>query len=316
MGSAAGRHARPGPGFALTLLTAVAAPAALAAQTTEARDSVVLTNGTTLRGRIVRIDDKELILRIGSRDRAIPRNQIRSLVSVAAEQRLLLETWQNTDPTDVTALLALASKADAAGLPHEARLLRWYAVLQRPRDAAIHAALGNKKERDGFLVEIDGNWVPFEQADALGKDFDDAWRLRSEHFAIRCAAGLRMGLDTLMELEGLYWAMHELFGLELGPYELVEPIDVRLYRDRPQMPNLANTVGAYFAAGEPALYTCVEDGRPYGLMHEATHALLHWFFVRAAKSRGELPAWLDEGWAEYMDGRVAVPAPGQNRVGA
>src|SRR5262245_38952804 len=204
MGTAAG-HARQRRGFApLLLLAVVAAPAHLAAQTTEARDSVVLTNGAQLRGRIVRIDDKELTLRIGSRDRAIPRSQIRSLTSVAAEQRQLIETWQNTNPADVAAVLALAGKADTAGLPYEARLLRWYAVLQRPRDAAIHAALGNKKERDGFLVEIDGNWVPFEQADALGKDFDDAWRLRSEHFAIRCAAGLRMGLDTLMELEGLY----------------------------------------------------------------------------------------------------------------
>jgi len=89
---------------------------------------------------------------------------------------------------------------------------------------------------------------------------------------------------------------------------------VRLYRAHDQMPNLSNTVGAYFSAGEPALFTYFDKGHAYALEHEGTHALLHWFFVRAAKSRGELPAWLDEGWAEYMSGRIQVRVPGKPTV--
>lgn len=294
------------------ILTALAIQSPpLPAQTTEARDTVVLTSGKELRGRVVRSDAKEVILRVGSVDRRIPRAQVHSVVSVAARHCELIAAWQETATDDVPALLALATRADEAGLPHEARLLRWYAVLQRPGDAVIHEALGNRESRAGFLVQLDGRWVPFEKADALGEDFDDAWRLRSEHFAIRCAAGLRAGLDTLMELEGLYWMFHGLFGEELGLLELVEPVDVRLYRTRGQMPNLSNTVGAYFSTSEPALYTCWENGRAHVLVHEATHALLHHFFVRAAKGRGSLPAWLDEGWAEYMEARVHVRVPGK-----
>lgn len=167
-----------------------------------------------------------------------------------------------------------------------------------------------------FQVEIGGHWVLFEAADALGVDFSNAWQLRSEHFAIRCAAGLRTGLDTLMELEGFYWLFHELFGSELQLLELTEPLEVRLYRQRDQMPNLSDNVSAYFSVSEIAMYTCVENGRPHALFHEGTHALLYCFFVRAAKSRGVLPAWLDEGWAEYMDARIQTSLPGKPKLRA
>lgn len=283
----------------------------LRAQTVEARDTVELRNGKTLRGRIIRTDGKELILRIGSRDRTIAREKIRSFNSVAVHHREIMTVFRNTALEDVGALLTIATYADSVGLTHESRVMRWYAALQRPKDDAIHTALGNKKRKGGHYVQIDGHWVPFDEADELGTDFDDAWRLRSEHFSIQCAAGLRVGLDSLMELEHLYWAMHDLFGAELSLQELVEPIQVRLYRQRDQMPNLSNTAGAYFLPSDPALYTCVEGGRPYALMHEGTHALLHFFFVRAAKSRGTLPAWLDEGWAEYMQGRITTRARGK-----
>jgi hypothetical protein len=293
------------------LSAALAAVASLPAQTTPARDVVRLTNGSAVHGRVLRVDVDVLVVRVGSVDRTIRREQVQSFTSVASHHRALLQTWRDTDATDADALLQLAAKADEQDLPHEARLLRWYALLQRPQDGTIHAALGNREQGARFRVEIDGKWVPFEDADALGTDFDDAWRLRSEHFAIRCAAGLRAGLDTLMELEALYWQFHDLFGASLQLLELVEPIDVRLYRSRDQMPNLSNNVGAYFSTSEPALFTCFENGRPSALVHEATHGLLHHFFVRAAKARGTLPGWLDEGWAEYMDGRAQTRVPGK-----
>lgn len=297
---------------ALVLAAALAAPIApLAAQTTPARDTVRLRNGGEIRGRVLRVDREVLVVRTGSVDRTIPRDQVTTFTSVASHHRELIDTWRDTPATDAAALLALAATADQQDLPHEAKLLRWYAVLLRPADPAIHAALGNREQGGKFRVEIDGRWVPFADALALGEDFDDAWRLRSEHFAIRNAAGLRAGLDTLMDLEALYWQFHDLFGLSLQLLELVEPIEVRLYRTREQMPNLSNNAGAYFSASEPALFTCFENGRAYALVHEATHALLHHFFVRAAKARGEMPGWLDEGWAEYMSGRAQTRVPGK-----
>lgn len=285
--------------------------AGLSAQTTEARDTVVLESGTKLRGRVVRVSDQEITLRVGSVDRTIPRRQVQSIDSVASKHRELLVAWQDTAVDDAAALVALAERAAAAGLPHEKRLLYWYAALLRPNDAEIHRALGNRERNGTFLVPIADAWVPFSTADRLGEDFAKAWSLRSEHFTLRSAAGLRVGLNTLLELEALYQVFHDLFGASLQLFELVEPIPVNLYRTRAQMPNLSDNVSAYFSASEPALFTYAADDRAWGLLHEGTHALQHFFFERAAKSRGALPAWLDEGWAEYMDGRVHSRVPGK-----
>jgi hypothetical protein len=296
-------------GILLAALGAASAP--LAAQLAEARDTVVLTNGKELRCRVLRMNEAEVVVRTGSTDRTLKRQDVRSVDSIAEKHKQLMAIWRNTSPADVRALLELALVARNAGLMHEERLLYWYAALQQPDNESIHQFLGNRKIAGKFLVEIDKKWVPFDKADALGADFDDAWALRSEHFAIRCAGGLRMGLDTLMDLEGLYDSFLDLFGADLGLYELIEPIDVRLYRNRAQMPSAGTFVGAYFLPGEATLYTCIEDGKTYALMHEATHALLYCFLVRAARSRGEVPSWLDEGWAEYMQGRLQQKAPGK-----
>src|SRR5688572_14159658 len=59
-------------------LLALLAPAALRAQMAEARDRVTLLDGKELRGRVMRFDANELILRVGSVDRTIPRKQVRA----------------------------------------------------------------------------------------------------------------------------------------------------------------------------------------------------------------------------------------------
>jgi hypothetical protein len=295
-------------GSSAIVVAAVLAVAPLAAQTTDPRDVVVLNTGKELRGRVVRESDKEVVLRVGSVDRTLARKDVRSVDSVATKHRALIQTWLETKVDDPKALLDLA---DRAGLPYEARLFRWYALRLRPDDAAIHKALGNRQVQSDWLVKLGNREAKFRDADAAGKDFANAWELRSEHFAIRCAAGLQAALDTLLALECHYHTFHDRFDKVLDLLELVEPIDVRLYRDRAQMPNLSNNVGAYFSESEPALFTCWEDGRAFAIMHESTHALLYWHFVRAAGSRGELPAWLNEGWAEYMDGLYDTRVPGK-----
>ncbi|MBL9077751.1 MAG: DUF1570 domain-containing protein [Planctomycetes bacterium] len=292
------------------LATAILATT-VAAQAPPPRDVVVLANGAEQRGRIVRVDDEVVVLRTGSTEREIPRHKVQSFTSVAARHRDLIAAFQTTPTDEPAALQALAARADEQDLPHEARLCRWYALLLRPDDAALHTALGNREQNGRWCVPIDGSWLPFVSAREPRADFDDAWQLRSEHFALRTTAGLRTGLDTLFELEALYWQIHARFGADLALLELVEPVDVRLYGTRDQMPNLADTVAAYFSTAEPALFTCVEHGRPVALFHEGTHALLHHFFVRAAKGRGQLPSWLDEGWADYMDGLAQTRVPGK-----
>lgn len=293
------------------LLPAVAGCRVVAQSPSTARDRVVLVDGKELRGRVVHEDANEVLLRVGSTDKAIARKLVREVHAVATHHRELLQQWRDSSPEDPAAMLRLADKADEQGLPYEARLFRWYALLQRPDDVELHTALGNKRAGKQWLVALGDKRVPFDRADAMGVDFAAAWRLRSEHFELRCAAGLRVALDTLLELEGQYHAFHASYGDTLRLLELCEPIPVHLYRDRAQMPQQSGAIGAYYKPDEATLFTCCENGRAYALAHEATHALLHHTFGRALRAKGELPAWLDEAWAEHFAGRLQTRVPGK-----
>jgi hypothetical protein len=294
-----------------SFLACLAALAQAPAQSAPPRDRVVLVDGKELRGRVVHEDANEVLLRVGTTDKPIARKLVREVHAVANHHRELLQQWRDSSPDDPAAMLRLARRADEQGLPHEARLFRWYALLQRPDDVELHTALGNRLAGKQWLVALGDKRVPFDRADAMGVDFAAAWRLRSEHFELRCAAGLRTTLDTLLELEGQYHAFHAAYGDSVRLLELCEPIPVHVYRDRAQMPQQSGAIGAYYKPDEATLFTCCENGRAYALAHEATHALLHHTFGRALRAKGELPAWLDEAWAEHFAGRLQTRVPGK-----
>jgi len=277
----------------------------------DTRDRVLLVGGKELRGRVVAADPEQVLLRVGSIDKPIARRLIAELHTVASAHRELLDDWQDESVEDQAALRRLAAAADAALLPHEGRLFRLLALVQSPDDADLHAAVGSRRSGKRWLVPFGDRRVPLATADAMSHDFANAWRLRSEHFELRCAAGLRTGLETLLELEGLYHAFHAVYGSAVPLRELVEPIVVHLYHDREQMPGVSGRVGAYYQFDIATLFTFCERGRAHGLAHEAVHALLHHTFVRAAKGRGQLPSWLDEGWADHLAGRVQQRVPGK-----
>ncbi len=295
----------------LLFLACTAAKTPAPAQSTPPRDRVLLVHGKELRGRVVHEDADEVLLRVGTTDKPIARKLVREVHAVAAHHRELLQQWRDRSPEDPAAMLQLARIADEQGLPHEARLFRWYALLQRPDDVELHTALGNRRAGKQWLVALGDKRVPFDRADAMGVDFAAAWRLRSEHFELRCAAGLRTTLDTLLELEGQYHAFHAAYGEAVRLLELCEPIPVHVYRDRAQMPQQSGAIGAYYKPDEATLFTCCENGRAYALAHEATHALLHHTFGRASRAKGELPPWLDEAWAEHFAGRLQTRVPGK-----
>lgn len=295
----------------LLVLAASGTAPATAQSSPDLRDRVLLVGGKELRGRVVRVDDEQVLLRVGSIDKPIARELVAELHTVAASHRDLLRDWQGASDDDAAALLRLATNADEALLPHEARLFRWLALLQRPDDDELHASLGHRRSGDRWLVPFGDRRLPLETADTLSHSFANAWRLRSEHFELRCAAGLRTGLLTLLELEGLYHAFHEVYGAAVPLRELVEPIAVHLYHDREQMPGVSGRVGAYYQFDSATLFTFCERGRAHGLAHESVHALLHHTFVRATKGKGQLPSWLDEGWADHLAGRVQQRVPGK-----
>ncbi|MFQ5506485.1 MAG: DUF1570 domain-containing protein, partial [Planctomycetota bacterium] len=157
-----------------------------------------------------------------------------------------------------------------------------------------------------------GGALPMERAEKVRSVWAKAWELRSEHYEVRSSSDLRATINTLLDLEFFYHYALSIFQKELELREVVKPMKVALYRDQDQFPDIPRA-SAYFKPGENILYTWMSERRrrPVGLFHEATHSLLHNTIVDTSRSRGELPGWLHEGPAVYMQGVVSGGPPGR-----
>src|SRR5690242_3873362 len=99
-------------------------------------DTVELEGGTKLQGRVVFEDQDEIVLRIGSNERSLPRPKVVRFDSRFAELRAVHERWRALDPEDLAGALALARECRGKQLEEEAQLCAWHVLACAPRDAA------------------------------------------------------------------------------------------------------------------------------------------------------------------------------------
>jgi hypothetical protein len=273
------------------------------------RDTVYLESGRKVRGLVVLELDSRVAVLVGSREQWIARSKIARIESIANSQRELLGKFDKATDS-VSSFLDLARFCDKRHLNHEARLFHWRILLDQPDHAGAHKALGHRSTKQGWRVMFAGGLRTMEQLEKVHSEWGKAWKLRSEHFKVRTDTGLRRAVYTLFELEYFYRHLFDLFQVDLELRELTKPIQVYLYKNRKQFPSLSSTSSAFFSPGENILYTfATRRGRPRALFHEATHAVLYNLTGGARAGRGRVPAWLDEGWAEF-NRSVMVPARG------
>lgn len=301
----------------LPVLRAIAVVATFAVSATaqaDERDSVTLNNGKVRRGRVVLELDSHVLLRVGTREKKIARKDIAKIDSLAIRHTDLLRRYRQLSRTTAPKMIEFAKDASSAGLEHEARLFYWRAVLLDANHDAAHEALGHTKRGDEWRIRCGSKRLTLEKAREYHSEWNNAWEMRSEHFTVRCSAGLERTINTLFELEYAYRYFLDTFQRDLELRELLETIQVHVYRDRKKFPAAATNVGAYYSPDSNILYTyMVGRSRPVALFHEATHAMLANLTDRAAKGKGALPPWLDEGWADFMEA-VIVPE-GEGRAG-
>jgi hypothetical protein len=278
------------------------------------RDTVHFTSGKPLQCRVtLQLDDKIAVL-VGSREKWIPRKKVARVETVQQTLRQVMMKFSQAE--DSTGLfLELAKTCDQGKLPHEARLFYWRILADEPDHEVANAALGHKRAGKSWRVPVSAGWHKLDFADKLRASWGKAWRLRSEHFELRTDAGLRIAVLTLLDLENFYRHLFDLFQKSLELHEVTEPIQVQVYRDKAEFPRLSDTVDAYFSPGDNIHFTFIgDDGRPLTLFHEATHAVIFNLGGSHKGRRTELPGWLNEGWADYMEGCLAGGKDGRVKL--
>ena len=268
----------------------------------DTRDVVVFKGGRTLQGRVLLEREKSLVFQQGSRKRTIQQKKIQSVRSVARSMREVLLAYKKMSDTDVQGLMKLAKKCRKAGLEHESSLFWWKVLFRKPDHEEANLALGNTKVGGRWSTRGPRGSIPVNKVRDASVTKGKPWKLRSEHVEIVCQGNLGQAVDLLLELEYEYLYFFLLLQPDLEFYEVLQPFKLAVFKDRASYPSMAGSVGAYFSPSDRTIYTYFVQGRANALHHEATHALMYMVTSGSVGSRGGLPAWLNEGLAEYMDG--------------
>ena len=273
-------------------------------------DLVVLSSGKELRGRVVYEDERRLVLRQGARDTAIERRDVQRCDSALARLRELLANAARHE-LDLQRCELLAEQAGDAGLEGEQKNFLWRMLRLDPAHDAAHRALGHRPDLahpGRWLVPLDTRRVDYEQRFEDAARWDTAWELEGYHYRLRSNLGLEVNLDALLGLERLYLAFYQLFGAELGLYEVCRPMNVALHADAASYPPSGSPYGHYEPLTD-TIHMQAAGGLAWPtLAHEAVHQLLYDTAFRERNRSGALPAWLDEGLAEYVAAGVGEPA--------
>lgn len=268
-------------------------------------DQVELADGTKLEGRIVFEDEELLVVRVGTRDREIEKQKVVRSTSRAVAHREAIETWIGLGPRDVTGLLALAESSKRDDLLEEAHLFALQVLLIDPANAAARELCGHEAARGSWLVREGGRKVEWTKLLKSHQDFGDPWELETTHYRVRTNLPLPQALEVAFSLECHYLAFRDAFGRDLRLLEVVEPLTASVHADSKSFPEVTSGRKAHFAPASRTLFVDANAGLDVRtLVHEATHATLFGSALADTLGRADVPAWLDEGLAVYMETAV------------
>lgn len=286
--------------LAAALFLGLLAGAAPARTAHRSADLVTLKDGKQLEGRVVRDTSREVVVRVGSNDRRVSADEVVSISSAARKLKDALGLWERLGPANTTAVTELARECRAFGLDPEARLFALYGLTIAPLDEALHQFVGHEKRGETWFVRDGAKREAFAKRFERKLDWGEAWELDTTHFAVRCNLTLRDAVTCAIELELFYRAFLTWFAEDLPLYEPSARMKANVYANSAEYPEGGGR-SAYFETAANVLHVNASAGLELGaLIHEATHQLLHNTSSNTKASLGAIPAWLDEGLAEYM----------------
>lgn len=264
-------------------------------------DRVELVDKTVVEGRVVCVAENEVVVRVGTKDRVIENATIASIYARLDNQREAVDRWIALAPEDLDGALDLAQFCKRHDLVEEASLVAWWIVLARPDHEEAHALLGHEKIKNVWYVRDGSRRIEIEKYLKSHADWSNAFELRTTHYLVRTNLPLQSAIKIAFDLECHYRAFFGQFAKPVRLLEVVEPMTANVHADAKSFAKLTGDRSAYFNGASRALEVDASSGVDVRVLtHEATHALLNATAVTTRTATGVIPAWLDEGLAEYM----------------
>jgi hypothetical protein len=274
----------------------------------QAQDVVVLQDGTRVEGRVVFESQDKVVVRMGTKDREIEHAKVASVESILRSLHEALKWWDELEPTNLTAILDLARFCKSRGLEGEASVFAHRVLAADPKNEEAHLFLEHEKRGDGWIARDGNKRVPYTRLLELRKDFGDAWKFSTTHYDLTTNLDLEMASDLAIELELFYRTYYDWFGIDLGLYDVVDPMACNVHADKASYPESTGRT-AYFDNSNNVLVELAPEGLLLEvLIHEAMHQLFHNTANETRKGGGAIPPWLNEGMAEVFSvSRTGVP---------
>ncbi|MDZ4774311.1 MAG: DUF1570 domain-containing protein [Planctomycetota bacterium] len=279
-------------------------------------DRVQLNDGTTVEGRVVCMGEDEVVVRIGTKDRSIPSRNVASVYARFDNQREAIDRWIALAPDDIAGALDLAQFCKRHDLLEELNLVAWWIVLLKPDSEDAHEFLGHEKSKGTWLVRDGGRRIELSKYLQAHAEWSNAFELRTTHYAVKTNLPLKSAITAAFALECHYRAFFGQFGKAVRLFDVTEPMLANVHGDSKSFPRLTGDRPAYFSSASRSLEVDASGKLDMRVLtHEATHAVLFATAIATRTSTGDIPAWLDEGLAEYMatklggeDGRLRFDA--------
>jgi hypothetical protein len=300
------------PLFALLLVAAApAAPLANPAPTASGpvapapgddfKDEVHLTSGKVRKGLVVYENDNVVILRVGSKETKYSKLDVEKVVSRTRGLARVLGLLEGTAPNDAQALLNVAAEADDAGLEGEAELIRLQALIADPDNEEAHLALGHKSNSKGWRYKVGSKWKSFDDWREHTGKWKERYEFRTSHFDIETDLRLDLAVVAALDLERAYRAFYDLLREELELKDIGERMKAQIHADDKSYPEPGDGRYGYFSPSDLMFFVLGTTGDVQStITHEICHQILYYATKRTKGARGSIPAWVDEGLAQYM----------------
>lgn len=275
------------------------------------QDKLVLEDGEVREGRVVFVGPSSVVLRESGKDREFERSQVSEIDWLRGRQTTLFERARALPEDSLQANLDLARFALANQLPGEARAFFWRVLFLDPENVEAHEGLRHEQRGGHWKIKHDRKKYDFADFSEVVREWKHAFELETTHYQLKTNLPLNEAVQVALDLERLYLAFYAAFGDDLALFECTAPMSVSIHADSKSFPESLGGGRAYFSQLPNVLFVDASLGLlRYELAHELTHQLLYTATELESKRSGALPAWLDEGFAEYVAAStVAAPEP-------